>query len=265
MDMRIRGTLFLSSFVAGIVLIAAVLSWRGLLPSISGKSGPISGVDSSELPKAAFPADSQVDSHDKDDSGSAGGGVSKSAISALYAGVPRTRHGLPFADDPFGAVSLEEQQWLDRNGYPNAAEWKALNAADFAQLREAADGGDPMAATMIDHWKVFQEGDAGAVTALMQRGASGNAFALEMLVSALEGARTRRDPVFASAVRQMAAMRGNHALSALPDGNLSVPLTSTQRLESARRARELYQLLEDIRRSELGLPPSPPDPRPVRP
>lgn len=194
-----------------------------------------------------------------------GGAVAKSAIAALYSGVPRSRYGLTLEDDPFGARSLEEQRWLDRNGYPNAAEWKALNAASLYQLRDAANGGDPMAAVMVDFWDVFLSGSEDAVNSLLRRGAGGNLFALEMLAIALEGARVNNDPVFASAVRELVRLRGNHAFGMIPDGNLSTPLDPLQRLEAGRRARELYQFLDRIRQAELGLPPAAPDPRPVRP
>lgn len=192
-------------------------------------------------------------------------GISRSAIAALYAGVPRTRGGMPLEDDPFGAGSPEEQRWLDRNGYPNAAEWKALNGASISQLQEAAKGGDSMAAIMVDYWDVFQSGSPDAVNTLMRRGASGDAFALEMLSSALGVARANRDPVFASALRQVAQLRGNLALGLFPDANLPDPLDPVQRMEAARRAVELNHYLDNLRRVEFGLPPPTYDPRPIRP
>src|SRR5690348_7507960 len=87
--------------------------------------------------------------------------------------VPKTRDGLPFSDDPFVAESVQEQQWLDRHGYPNAKQWAAYSTASDLVLEQAAAAGDNVADVMLAA-RPLSQGDTRASGKLMTAGKNGS-------------------------------------------------------------------------------------------
>lgn len=61
-----------------------------------------------------------------------------------FAHLPQSRIGMALESDPFVAESSQEQQWLDRNGFPNSEQWKAYSSAPDGLLSKR-----PRAATAL--------------------------------------------------------------------------------------------------------------------
>lgn len=177
--------------------------------------------------------------------------------------LPRTRKRLPLLDDPFTATSIAEQDWLDRNGYPNALQWRALPGASDAQLAEAAAAGDRVAKTLLDQRRLLA-GDDTAIDAMLEDGARGSTFALELLSSTI-ASRRLNDPVMAYALSRLVELRGNSRVATGRDVMLRQPLTAMERLEGEREALRLFQQVRQIQISRFGGGRPATDPRPVEP
>ncbi|MFC3277475.1 hypothetical protein ACFOHQ_08135 [Xanthomonas fragariae] len=95
--------------------------------------------------------------------------------------IPRTRDGLSFENDPGFAESKAEQKWLDRHGYPNEKQLEAYMPAPETLLKQAAETGDMAAQAMLD--ARLLPTDQKAQQRLVDAGAEGNLFALNMLAS----------------------------------------------------------------------------------
>lgn len=84
-------------------------------------------------------------------------------------------------NDPGFAESKAEQKWLDRHGYPNEKQLEAYMLAPEALLKQAAEAGDIAAQAMLD--ARLLPTDPKAQQRLVDAGAEGNLFALNMLAS----------------------------------------------------------------------------------
>jgi hypothetical protein len=169
---------------------------------------------------------------------------------------------MPLETDPFMAKSVAEQQWLDRNGYPNEAHWRALMQATYSQLEQAALAGDQAAQVVLNQKRLIA-GDDSAIADTLELGADGSGFAIEMLASTLAG--PLQDPVSAYAIVRAGEMRGNYRSGPGREVLFSVPLTSAQRAEGEAEAMEVFRQLARIRESRGGSNGSLVDPRPVDP
>jgi len=176
--------------------------------------------------------------------------------------IPTSRRGMPLESDGFMAKSVAEQQWLDRNGYPNEAQWSALMQASDAQLEQAALAGDQAAQVLLNQKRLIA-GDDSAIEDTLVLGAMGSGFALEMLASTVAG--PLQDPVSAYAIVRAGEMRGNYRSGPAREMMFNTPLNSAQRTEGEAEALEIYRHLASIRESRGGGNTPLVDPRPVNP
>ena len=158
-----------------------------------------------------------------------------------FAHLPTTRQGLPLDGDPYGASSIEDQRWLDRNGYPNAEQWRVYSNAEEGLLRLAADAGDRTAQVFLDA-RLLAQNDADAVDRLLAAGARGSAFALSMLQAWMIGS-SAGDPEFGHAISRVMEMKGDSGIALVRDMAFAVPLTAEQQLRADALALQLFERL----------------------
>lgn len=176
--------------------------------------------------------------------------------------VPTSRRGMPLESDGFMAKSVAEQEWLDRNGYPNEAQWEALMQASDAQLEQAALAGDTAAQVLLNQKRMIA-GDDSAIVDTLVLGAMGSGFAIDMLAATLAG--PLQDPVSAYAMVRAGEMRGNYRSGPGREMLFNVPLTSAQRTEGEAEALEIFRQLAAIREARGGGNAPLVDPRPIDP
>lgn len=162
--------------------------------------------------------------------------------------------------DPFGATSSAEQAWLDRNGYPNERQWAVLVGASDAQLADAAGAGDRVAKTLLDARRL-ERGDDTAIDAMLEEGARGSTFALELLSSSL--AIRRQDLVMAYALSRVVELRGNARVATGRELMFSRPLTPIERVQGEQEALELLQRIRHLQVTLAGAKSPATDPRPI--
>ena len=163
--------------------------------------------------------------------------------------VPQSRKGLAFETDPFKAESVAEQEWLDRNGYPNAEQWVAYSTAGDIQLEAAALAGDKSADAMFAQRQLIH-GDEAALERMLTAGADGNMFALELLAATLIG--PKQDPVAGYAMSRVVEMRGNVRIGFVRDAMFNTPLSPQERIEAEQEAVQIYQTLLRLQRKIRG-------------
>lgn len=176
-----------------------------------------------------------------------------------FPGVPKSRIGLPMGSDPFTAQSREEQQWLDRNGYPNEQQWQAYTVAADVTLEAAAAHGDSIAAVMLAA-RQFAHGDPQASGKLLTAGAHGSGFALSMLASHLDTSKQFGNPELGYAISRLAELRGDWRIGFVREGMFAHALSSEQKTRA--NAKALEMLAEFSKRNPAW---SQPDPRPWPP
>lgn len=157
-----------------------------------------------------------------------------------FAHLPRTRAGMPFDGDPFVAESTQEQQWLDRNGYPNAQQLMAYETAPDGLLEQAAAAGDDLAAVLLDSRRLIS-GDQAAADRLFHAAAEGSMFALSRLQAYMAGS-PKGDPAYAYALYRLMQLKGD--TRAIGEGNFRTPLDEWQRLQGDALAHQLLARLE---------------------
>ena len=222
--------------------------------------GVASEASANALPKGGGAADSKqyrapVTSRDVDDRAAG-------QASHPFSELPASRRGMPLGSDPFMAKSVAEQEWLDRNGYPNEVQWGVLTQASDLQLQQAALAGDKVAQVLLNQRKIAA-GDVAAIEDTLVLGAMGSGFALEILAATLAG--PLQDPVGGYAMVRAGEMRGNYRSGPAREVLFSVPLTSLQRTEGETEALESFRQLAAIRASRGGGNVPPVDPRPIDP
>lgn len=179
-----------------------------------------------------------------------------------FPGVPHSRSGLPLDGDVFIATSVEEQAWLDRNGYPNSKQLQAYANASDAMLAAAASDGDRVAKVILDGRRLIA-GDLDASTSLWDAAVDGSGFALGTLAGYFGGSQKDGDPKSAYALSRVAEMRGDYRQALSRDLLVRKPLTPTERLEAESQAMKLFQELSSARRGRYGPNVSLVDPRPI--
>lgn len=173
--------------------------------------------------------------------------------------VPKTRSGLPLENDYYVAESVQEQRWLDRNGYPNTRQVAAYSAAPDIVLEQAAAHGDSVAEVMLAGRRLAQ-GDPTAAGKLMTAGMNGSSYALSTLASYLAGAENG-NPELGYAISRVVELRGDWRSAITREVMFRTPLTSVQRVRAEGQA---IHMLDDFRKhSPQGQRYI--DPRPLRP
>lgn len=174
--------------------------------------------------------------------------------------IAKTRTGLSMEDDPYGPRSRAEQEWLDRNGFPNAQQILEYQRASDLQLEQAANAGDRVAETFLNARKLGA-GDSSAEGALLHAGALGNTFALDMLSSVLSGPGPLQDVVDGYAFSRVAEMRGDFTRSLARMARPEIDAFS--KYEGEIRAMAYLKLIIEIQREEQGNSAVTFDPRPI--
>ncbi len=183
-----------------------------------------------------------------------GGSVLKSGSSVRhpFPEIPQTRDGMSFDNDPGYAESKAEQKWLDRHGFPNEKQLEAYMGAPEALLKQASEAGDKVAQTILD--ARLLPSDPLAQQRLVDAGAEGNLFALNMLAS-FQGGSTNGDPVAAYAVSRVAEMRGDSRAAITRDVMMMKPLSTEQRMLGESEALRLNAEIDRIYTSKHGRAP----------
>ncbi|WP_242004234.1 hypothetical protein [Xanthomonas sontii] len=176
----------------------------------------------------------------------------KKSIRHPFPEVPQTRRGMSFENDPFFAESKAEQAWLDRHGYPNEKQWEAYMTAPEALLKEAADAGDMAAKAILD--ARLLPTDQQAQQRLIDAGAEGNLFALNMLAS-YQGGASNGDPVAAYALSRVLEMRGDTRAGITRDAMITKPLSTQQRTLGESEALRINDAINNMYKSKYGTDP----------
>ena len=165
----------------------------------------------------------------------------------LLHGIPLTRDGLSLEADPFVAVSIAEQKWLDAHGFPNEKLWAYMLSASRAELEVLAASGIPSAQALLESKKLI-EGDDEAVTRMIVQGAKGNLFSLNLLSSYLAAKPESR--ISAYAISKAQERCGDTRIPLTRDTVFPRPLDVIERAEGEAEAIKLYELIDAIRKKE---------------
>lgn len=174
----------------------------------------------------------------------------------IFSGLPQSRHGLALDGDPFVAESVEEQKWLDRNGYPNAQQWAAYRSATDGQLAHAAANGDKLARVFADA-RALSTGDQDAANRLMKAAEEGSLFALNMLEAHMAGASNGNGSL-AYSLNRVIEMMGNSRISLTREFSPNIAsLSPTERMLAEADARLLFEKLKSTSARENFVDPRP--------
>lgn len=158
-----------------------------------------------------------------------------------FPNVPRTRTGMDLESDPFVAESVEEQRWLDRNGYPNEQQLAAYSTASNQMLERAVQAGDKLAAVVLAGRKLGA-GDALAGAELMTAGANGSGYALSTLAAYMAGS-SKGNPSLAYSLLRVNELRGDWR-SAIARSQLPVDLDSLERAKAEAEALRMFREMQ---------------------
>lgn len=167
----------------------------------------------------------------------------------LFSHLPQSRHGLPLDSDPFVAASVEEQMWLDRNGYPNAEQWVAYSSASDGLLAQAAADGDTFAAVILDS-RALANGDKGAVNRLLKESQNGSTFALSMLQAYMANS-PKGNPSLAYSLSRVLELKGDTRAGLARDFSSGVAnLSPAQRVKAEANALKLFEQLKETSKKQ---------------
>lgn len=172
-----------------------------------------------------------------------------------FPAIPRSRIGMPLDNDPFVAESIEEQRWLDRNGYPNAEQWRIYSTASDLALQQAAAAGDQVALVMLEN-RALMRGDKDAADRMFKAAAGGSSFALSLLAGYM-AASPGGDPILGYAVSRVQEMKGDKRAAIGREMIFRAPLSPEARV---RGEADALRLFDSLRRSSTKQPFV--DPRP---
>lgn len=177
-----------------------------------------------------------------------------------FSDVPKTRAGFSLDDDPYGADSAEDQRWLDRNGYPNAEQWRVYSNAEEGLLRLAAESGDQVAQVFLDA-RLLSQGDTEAVDRLFFAAERGSAFALSMLQAYMVGS-SNGNPELGYAIGRVMEMKGDSRIALVRDMAFATPLAGERKMRAEAMA---LQLFDQLKRNAKHQPFIDPRPSPAQP
>lgn len=176
--------------------------------------------------------------------------------------VPKVRDALPLDDDPFGAQSKEEQQWLDRNGYPNMRQIEAYTKAPDGMLQQATDAGDAVARVMLEERRL-RRGDPNAEANLMIAAAEGSIYALNVLAGYYGQKGARTNPVKAYSLTRVMEMLGDYKVPLTRQFVVGQPLNPAQQSQAEADALGMYRNLIQQRKRSAGITRITIEPRPI--
>lgn len=204
-------------------------------------SEAVSGKPEIEVESALYDASDRTKYDATGPDGLPPAGASSHSLSP-FANVPKTREGLPLDDDPYGADSPDDQRWLDRNGYPNAEQWRVYSSADDGLLRLAAESGDQVAQVFLDA-SLLSQGDTEAVDRLFFAAERGSAFALSMLQAYMVGS-SNGNPELGYAISRVMEMKGDTRIALVRDMSFAAPLTGERKMRAEAMALQLFDQLK---------------------
>ena len=187
-----------------------------------------------------------------------GGNVRLRAPIDPFPNVPKDRSNQPLQGDPFIAESAQEQRWLDRNGYPNAEQWKAYSTASDLALEQAAAHGDSVAEVMLTG-RQLAKGDSKATEKLITAGSNGSTFALSLLASYMANGK-HGNPEMGYALSRLIELRGDWRAGITRDMMFRSTLTAEQRVRGEAEAIRLLHAFSRGAGAQTYL-----DPRPLSP
>lgn len=158
-----------------------------------------------------------------------------------FSHVPASRLGMPLATDPFEADSIEEQRWLDRNGFPNEEQLRVYSTASEGLLRIAAERGDRLARVELDG-RLLMQGDREAVGRLFESAEQGSLYALAKLAGYMAASRDG-SPALGYSISRVQEIRGDTRVALARDVLMARPLEPMEKaqaeLDALRMARDL--------------------------
>lgn len=158
-----------------------------------------------------------------------------------FSHVPASRLGMPLATDPFEAGSVEEQRWLDRNGFPNEEQLRVYSTASDGLLEIAAQSGDRLAQVEFDG-RLLMRGERDAIGRLFEAAEEGSLYALTKLAGYM-AVSPEGSPALAYSISRLQEIRGDTRVALARDLLMRRPLEPMEKaeaeLEALRMAREL--------------------------
>ena len=164
--------------------------------------------------------------------------------------VPVSRNGQVDPNDPGGARTREEANWLDRHGYPNALQLQMYDRISNAELNTLAKGGNLVAQATLGE-RLAHSGDREhGIPMLRDAILRGSVYAIDAMAGVYVGAGNNADPITARAYYDVAAMRGDYRASLLAGmtGNFS----QSDQLRSSYMAAQIFQHLNSDRQRLYG-------------
>ncbi|NYZ62953.1 hypothetical protein [Luteimonas deserti] len=228
-----------SGFRISVFIVAAVLaSWAYLHGRDAREAQPIAeGAPVAQAPDAL----GDVESSPLWSLRNGTGAGETNATLAPFSRVPASRFGMPLATDPFEAESIEEQRWLDRNGFPNEAQLREYSTASDGLLRVAAERGDRLARVELDG-RLLMQGDHEAVDRLLASAEQGSLYALTKLAS-YAAVSPDGSPALAYSISRVQEIRGDTRIALARNLLMARPLEPMEEaeaeLDALRMARDL--------------------------
>lgn len=208
-----------------------------------------------EISSKALTATSAIEKVSQKDSFPSSGRQARTKLGP-FSHLPQTRRGLPLESDPFVADSIEEQEWLDRNGYPNAEQWKAYSSASDGLLAQAAAGGDEIAAVMLDG-RALATGDREAPSRLLKAAQNGSLFSLSLLQAYMAGSK-KGNPSLGYSISRVMEMMGDTRIALARDVAFSGGELSPQvRIQAEAEALNMLQQLKKTSKKQPFIDPRP--------
>lgn len=170
------------------------------------------------------------------------GSAAEDLNASPFAHVPASRMGMPLESDPFEAGSVEEQRWLDRNGFPNEEQFRVYSTASEGLLRAAAQSGDRLAKVELDG-RLLMQGDQGAVGRLFESAEDGSLYALTKLAGYMAVSRDGSHSL-AYSISRVQEIRGDTRIALARDILMRKPLDPLEKAEAEMNALKMAKELE---------------------
>ena len=114
-------------------------------------------------------------------------------------------------DDPYGARSPADAQWLKRHGYPDKYMLREYGGMPDEKLSSLAETGDLYAAAILAQLQGMRNGGKQPLLDLNELTIKGSIFALTAIANLYANSAHYRNPVVAEAYYRAAIMRGDQS------------------------------------------------------
>jgi hypothetical protein len=179
--------------------------------------------------------------------------------------IPKNRNHISLDEDIFGPQSKEEQNWLDRHGFPNREQLAAYATASDEVLKQAVAAGDKVAQTSLDMRKLIA-GDKSAEESILKSAADdGNISGILRLAGFLGSLKSEEDAKRAYAMTRVAEMLGDNKVGLTRDFMLTTPLEQSAKMQAESDALHIFAKVVDMGKARHGANAVIVDPRPLPP